>query len=137
MGLISKAELWQVAADLPWEDVQIRRPPGNEVVGTMRLRGLTGTEVNEWQDKAVHVKGKTRRQSRHAMAMLIVLSAINEDGSQFFDERETMKVSQMPGYMLMQLSEVALQLCGLGDDEDAKELVAGFDDDPSESSTSD
>ncbi|MEV0149110.1 MULTISPECIES: hypothetical protein [unclassified Nonomuraea] len=134
--LISKDVLFQVTADLPWEDVQIRKPPNNEVVGTIRLRGLTGDEVNEWQDAAVHVKGKTRRQSKHAMALLIVASAINEDGSEFFDRRDVLKVGQMPGYVLMQLTEVALKLSGLGDDEDVRELVEGFDDGPSDSDIS-
>lgn len=136
-NLISKDAFFQVTADLPWEDVPIRKPPHGELVGTMRLRGLTGEEVNEWQDAAVQQVGKRRRQSRHAMAMLIVKAAINEDGSQFFDQRDTIKVSQMPGYALMQLSTVALNLSGLGDDEDAKELVEGFDDGPSADSTSD
>ncbi|MDF5755824.1 hypothetical protein [Spongiactinospora sp. TRM90649] len=135
-NLISKDALWQATADLPWEDVSIRKPPHDEVIGVMRLRGLTGEEVNEWQDRAVHVKGRTRKQSRHAMAMLIVASAINEDGSQYFEPRETMKVSQMPGYALNQLTDVALKLSGLGDDEDARELVEDFGDDPSDGSTS-
>jgi hypothetical protein len=82
MGLISKDDLWQVTAQLPWEDVPIRKPPSGEVVGTMRLRGMSGEEVNEWQDASTQQIGKRRRQSKHSMAMLIVKCAINEDGSQ-------------------------------------------------------
>jgi hypothetical protein len=137
MNLISKDALWQATADLPWEDVTLRKPPSGEVIGTMRLRGLTGAEVNEWQDAAVEGNGKKRRQSKHAMALLIVKCAINEDGSQFFEPRDVLKVGQMPGYVLMQLTDVALALSGLGDDDDVKELVQGFDDDPNETSTSD
>lgn len=136
MSLMSKDDLWKVSADLPCEDVQLRRPSDGHVVGTMRIRGMTGEEVNEWQDAAVQVKGKVRRQSRHTSALLIIRCAINEDGSQFFDSRDLLKISQMPGYILMQLTEVALRLSGLGDDDEAKELVEGFDDGPSELSTS-
>jgi hypothetical protein len=42
----------------------------------------------------------------------------------------------MPGYALLQLTEMALKLSGLSDDDYAKELVEGFDDGPSEDSTS-
>ncbi|WP_068925038.1 hypothetical protein [Planobispora rosea] len=137
MNLISKDELWQAAADLPWEDVMLRRPPSGEVIGVMRLRGMTGAEVNEWQEQATEGSGKKRRQSRHAMALLVVKSAINEDGSPFFDPKDVLKVSQMPSYVLLQLADVALKLSGLGDDDEAKELIEGFVEGPSEGSTSD
>jgi hypothetical protein len=136
MSLTSKDDLWQVTADLPWQDVPIRKPPNGQVVATMRVRGLSGEEVNEWQDASSRQVGKVRRQSKHAMAQLIVMAAINEDGSQFFEPRETLKVSQMPGYALMQLTEVALKLSGLTDD-DAKELIENFGNGLSELSTSD
>ncbi|GIH91935.1 hypothetical protein ACFFMN_33985 [Planobispora siamensis] len=137
MNLISKDELWQVAADLPWEDVMLRRPPNGDVIGVMRLRGLTGAEVNEWQEQATEGNGKRRKQSKHAMALLVVKSTINEDGSQFFDAKDVLKVSQMPSYVLLQLTEVAMTLSGLGDDDEAKELIEGFVEGPSEGSTSD
>jgi hypothetical protein len=135
MTLISKDALWQAAADLPVEDVPLRRPDGM-VVGTMRVRGLTGEEVNEWQSAAVHQVGKVQRQSKTAMAKLVVMSAIDEDGGQYFDAKDTLKVSQMPGWMLLQLTQVALKLSGLGDDDFAKELVEDFGDGLNGSSTS-
>ncbi|MEV4059729.1 hypothetical protein [Nonomuraea dietziae] len=137
MNLISKDVLWQATADMPWDDVTIRKPPRGEVIGTMRLRGMNGEEVNEWQDAAVVGTGKSRRKSKNALALLIVTCAINADGSPFFEPRDTIKVGQMPGYVLEQLGEVALRLSGLGDDDEAKELVEGFDDGPSEDFSSD
>ncbi|MFI6819269.1 hypothetical protein ACIBG7_43260 [Nonomuraea sp. NPDC050328] len=136
-NLLTRDQLFQVAADLPWQDVPIRKPPNGEVIGTMRLRGMTGEESTEWQDSSVQVKGKTRRQSKHTLAMLIVTCAINEDGSEVFDRRDVMKVSQMPGYVLQQLGEVALVLSGLGEDDEARELIEDFDETPDASFTSD
>lgn len=135
MSLITKDALWQATADLPWEDVTIRRPDG-QTVGTMRMRCLTGEEVNDWQSSSVQQVGKRQRTSKLATAKLIVMSAITEDGEQFFDPRDTIKVSQMPSYALMQLAEVALRLSGL--DEDAvKDAAEDFGDAQSGSSTSD
>lgn len=131
MSLISKSELWQATASLPCEDVPIRKPPSGEVIGTMRLRGMSGEEVTDWQDAAVQQSGKRRRTSKNAMAMLVVTCAIDADGEQYFEPRDQLKVSQMPGYVLLQLTEVALKLSGLKD-EDFEELVEGFDEAPSE-----
>lgn len=137
MSLMSKDALWSVAADLPCEDVPLRRPSDGAVVGTMRMRGLTGDEVAEWQRASVHQVGKVQKQSKTAMAKLVVMSAINEDGSPFFESRDLLKVSQMPSYILLQLTQVGLKLSGLGDDDFAKELVEDFDEAPSDSATSD
>lgn len=136
MTLTSKDELWQKTADLPWEDVPIRKPPTGEVVAIMRIRGMSGDEVTDWQEAAVQQNGKRKRQSPAAMAMAVVTCAVNEDGTPYFEQRETLKVSQMPGYALLQLVEVALKLSGLKD-EDFEELVEGFDDSPSELHDSD
>ncbi|MFI9558876.1 hypothetical protein [Nonomuraea endophytica] len=133
--LLSKDQLWQVTADLPCEDVTIREPAAGKVVGVMRVRGLRGHEVNEWQDKAVEQRGRTRRQSQHSMALLVVMSAVDADGGQYFEPHEVLKVTQMPGYFLNQLVDVALRLSGLTED-DAKDLIEGFGDAPSEDSTS-
>jgi hypothetical protein len=135
MDLITKEELWRVAADLPWQDVQLRKPPTDEVVGVMRLRGMTGEEVTAWQEAAVQVKGKQRRQSKHATSLLVVTCAIDVDGAPFFERRDVFKVSQFPGYLLNQLADVALKLSGLAEDDEARqliedELIEDFDDAP-------
>lgn len=141
MSLITKDQLFQVTADLPWQDVPIRKPPSGEVVAVVRVRGMTGEEIREWQDASVHGKGKARRESKHSLALLIVACAINEDGSDFFDKRDVMKVSQMPGYVLTQLGDAAFKLSGLGDDDETKELieelVEDFDETPDDSLSSD
>jgi hypothetical protein len=132
VDLISKDELLQVQC--PIDDVELHHPDGRPL-GRMRVRGLTGAEVNEWQDAVVEVTGKKRRQSKHTMAMLIVASAINPDGTPYFEPREVLRVSQMPGFILTQLVEPALRMSGLSE-ADVEELVEGFDDGPSEDATS-
>ncbi|MDH2429314.1 hypothetical protein [Sphaerisporangium sp. TRM90804] len=133
MELISKDALWQVRC--PEEDVPLRRPDGS-ALGTMRLRGLTGEQVNEWQDQVTEQVGNHRRQSKHTMAQLIVRSAITAEGAPYFEPHEVLRVSQMPGYLLTQLTPVAMRLSGLGED-DIKELVEDFGAGPSEPDTTD
>ncbi|MEV0993413.1 hypothetical protein [Nonomuraea sp. NPDC050202] len=132
MDLISKDALWQVRC--PEEDVELRHPDGS-LLGRMRLRGLTGEQVNEWQDQVIEQRGNRRTQSKHTMALLIVRSAITEEGLPYFEPRDVLRVSQMPAYILTQLTPVAMRLSGLAE-EDVKELVEDFGDDPSANGTS-
>lgn len=130
--LLSKDALWQAAADLPTEDVPLIDPKGTKV-GVVRMRGLTGTETERYQ-QSVH-SGK-QMSFKNAVTRLIVMSAVNEDGKLMFDPRDMLKLGQSPSWMLMQLFEVAGRLSGLSED-DVREMTSDFDDAQSEPSSSD
>jgi hypothetical protein len=126
MSVLKKDDLWQVTADLPAEEVEIHDSNGR-VVGVIRMRGLTGTELTQYQESLTIrlSSGQTKPNTRYAMAKLIVLAAINEDGSPYFDKSDTVKLDSAPARVLMPLFESAQRLCGLTDDA-FKEMTEGF-----------
>lgn len=126
MDILSKADLWQIVSDLPSEIVEIRDANG-KVRGAIRMRGLSGAELTEYQrGLTIHTKdGKARTNMRRAMAKLVLLSACNGDGSPYFAESDLIQIDNMPAATLMPLFEAAQKLCGLSDD-DMKELAEDF-----------
>lgn len=127
MGMLKKDDLWQLTADLPAEEVEIYDSNG-KLAGTIRVRGLTGSELTKYQESlSIRLSsGQTKPNVKFAIAKLIVLTAINEDGSPYFEVSDTKKLDDAPARMLMPLFESAQRLCGLTDD-DFKEMVEGFD----------
>lgn len=126
MKELSRDELWQFANELPTELVPVKDARGEER-GAIRMRGLTGSELTEYQKSlTIHTKdGKSRTNMTRAMAKLVLLCACNEDGSPYFDKSELIKVDGMPAATLMPLFEAAQKLCGLSDD-DIKEMTGDF-----------
>lgn len=137
MDVLSKDALWQIVADVPTEMVEISDAYGRKV-GHIKMRGLTGAELTEYQNGlTVRTKdGRTRTNMRRAMAKLVLLSAINDDGSPYFEESDLLKIDSMPAATLMPLFEAAQKLCGLSDD-DVKEMKEDFSPTMSGHSTSD
>lgn len=132
MALLGREQIL-AANDLPVEDV-----PVPEWKGEVRLRGLTGAELDEYQASLVvqTSNGQQKANLRNATAKLVARCAINEDGSLLFEPKDLLKLSSKSAVALQRLFAVAQKLNGLTDD-DMRELVEDFDDDPSGSSSSD
>jgi len=137
MDMLSKFDLFQITADLPTEVVPIYDAMGN-VRGHIRIRGLSGAELTEYQQGlTVNTRdGKTKTNMRRAMAKLILLTACNDDGSPYFDDSDILKIDQMPAKTLMPLFETAQKLCGLTD-EDMRDMTEDFTPTQNGHSTSD
>lgn len=137
MSILKKDDLWQITADMPAEEVEVFDSFG-KVAGKIRMRGLTGTELTRYQESLTIrlSSGQTKPNTKYAMAKLIVLAAINEDGSPYFDQSDTAKLDSAPARILMPLFESAQRLCGLTDDA-FKEMTEGFDETENEPSSSD
>ena len=135
MTLLTRDQIWQSLSTLPTEDVEIRDPSGR-LVGTVRMRGLTGAELDAYQASLVVQtgNGSQRANLRNASAKLVVMCAIDENGDPLFEPKDMLKVSQMPAYALQRLTAAAQRLCGLTND-DMRELVEDFGDAPNGSST--
>lgn len=134
MSLLSKDALWDLAADLPHKDVPLRHPVSRDVVGTVRMRGLTGTELERYQQAVQGGNGK-QVSTKNAIARLVILSAVDEDDKPMFDPRDMIKLGQSPSWMLMQMFEAAGELSGVTED-DVKEMTADFDDAQSDTPSS-
>ena len=116
MTLLSKSQIFEVD-DRKYEDVEVP-----EWGGTVRIRGLSGTERDAYEasiDKVVN--GKPVRDMRNFRARLVALAAINEDGSPLFDQNEVAALAKRSSVALSRLFDVACSLSGITDD-DVKDL---------------
>jgi len=136
-SLLKKEDLWQITADLPAEEVEVFDSNG-KLAGVIKVRGLTGSELTKYQESLTIrlSSGQTRPNVRFAMAKLIVLTAINDDGSPYFEVSDTKHLDDAPAKILVPLFESAQRLCGLTEDT-FKEMTEGFEPMPSEGSDSD
>ncbi|WP_271215868.1 hypothetical protein [Streptosporangium carneum] len=132
MALLGREQILAVD-DLPVEDV-----PVPEWGGEVRLRGLTGAELDEYQASlVVQTRDGTQKTNlRNATAKLVSRCAIDEDGAPLFEPKDLLKLSSKSAVALQRLANVAQRLNGLTDD-DLKELTEDFGDGPSASTTTD
>jgi len=104
--------------------------------GTVRVRGLTGHERDAYEASLLDQRGRsTRANLQNARAKLVVLSIRNNDGSRMFTEAQIGELSAKSASALDRLFKKALELSSMGE-KDVEELTLGFDDAPSEPSTS-
>lgn len=133
---LSKDEFWSASERLPAEEVELVDPHGKSV-GKLRMRGLSGTELEDYQESLRARGGGERVSLRQAMTRLVAKCAINEDGSPFFDSvREMSRLGKSPSWMVMQLFDSATRLSGTSAAA-VKEAAGNFDDDLSEPSSFD
>lgn len=130
MALLTAKQIL-TADDLPTEDVEV-----NEWGGTVRVRALTGAERDKLESSVVEQRGKkTRTNLLDFRAKLVAASVVDDSGQLIFTEKDIRSLSQKSAGALDKVAEVASRLSGMSD-TDVEELVEGFDDDPSEDSTS-
>jgi hypothetical protein len=130
MTLLSKGEIF-AADDRVFEDV-----PCPEWGGTVRVRGLTGTERDAYEASLnKQVNGKQVQDMRNFRARLVQLSAINEDGSPLFEQNEVAALAKRSSAALSRLFDAACRLSGITD-EDRKDLEGNSEPAPSGPSTS-
>lgn len=130
MTLLSKNEIF-AADDRKTEDVAVP-----EWGGTVRLRGLSGAERDEYEaSMQKQVGGKQVQDLRNFRARLVALSAINEDGTTLFEQNEVAALSRRSSVALSRLFDVACRLSGITD-EDVADLEGNSGGGPSESPTS-
>jgi hypothetical protein len=122
--------------DLKTEDV----PIGDDA-GMVRVRELTGTELDEYQASLMQQveeedgSTKTVPDMSNRRAKLLVFAIVDEAGVNLFTEFDVAKVGRLPGAMVDKLFTVAERLSAVNQNA-AKEITANFEPDPNESSTS-
>lgn len=119
------------AKDLNHSDMEVP-----EWGGTVRLITLTGTQRDAFEDKSMIQKGDSRKINLvNFRARLLSLCIVGEDGQRVFSDVEVNLLGQKNAKVLERLFDKAREMNGMTED-DVKELTEGFDDDPSEDSTS-
>lgn len=126
MGLLNKEQLWAVINDFPAELVTLEDSNGNPV-GEIKMRGLSAADLTKYQQSLLITlsSGQQKPNTRHLMTRLIVMCAINDDGSPYFEESDILNLENAPARMIMPLFESAQRLCGLTED-DFKDMVGDF-----------
>jgi len=114
--LLSKAQIF-AADDRKTEDVEVP-----EWGGTVRLRGLNGTERDAYEaSMQKQVGGKQVQDLRNFRARLVALAAINEDGTPLFETNEVAALAKRSSAALSRLFDATCRLSGITD-EDVKDL---------------
>src|SRR5574341_2352955 len=103
-------------------DVQTEDVPVPEWGGTVRVRGLTGTERDQYELWIVQGKGRNRdiniRQSR---AKLVMMCVVDGDGKRLFDEADIVALGRKSALALPRVFDKAGALSGL--DEETLEKI--------------
>lgn len=132
MSYLSKDDFWSVSRELPAEEVTLVDPHGR-AVGKIRMRGLSGAELERYQESVSRGGGGKGVSFRDATTRLVALCAINEDGSPFFSKHDYTKLGDAPSWMVMQLFDSACRLSGMKE-SDVQEMASNFDETPGEPS---
>lgn len=110
------------AEDIPTKDVEVP-----EWGGSVRMRGLTGSERDAYESSLFQQRGEKRiLRTENARARLVAMCIVDEDGERMFSDAEAKDLGRKSGKVLDRLFDEARKLSGLTA-EDVEELAEGFD----------
>lgn len=109
------------------DDIPIREVEVPEWGGTVRMRGLTGSERDAYELSLFQVRGEKRiPRMENARARLVALCIVDGEGNRLFSDEEVKALGGKSGKVLDRLFDEARKLSGLTP-EDVEELAEGFD----------
>lgn len=120
------------------DDIKTQDVPVPEWGGDVRIRGLSGSERDEYEAAMVHFAPGTatgRLKLENVRARLVSMTAVDENGDRLFTDKDVVLLGKKSGSALDRVFEAAKRLSGLSD-EDVEELAEGFGGAPSGGSTS-
>ena len=130
--LLSRDQILQ-ADDLQTEDVEVP-----EWGGSVRVRGLLGSERDAFEASMVHMRGNGQRELRLAnmRARLVVMSVVDENGRRMFTDADVKALGDKSAAALDRVFDAARKLSRLTN-RDVAELTEDFVSAPNGASTSD
>lgn len=126
MTYLSKDDILK-ADDLPTEDVDVP-----EWGGTVRVRGLTGTERDRFEFALAAAREKPDQVE--VRAHLVARCIVDEDGGRLFTDKEVGKLGGKSGAALDRVFDKVRELSGMGDGA-LEEAAEGFGGAPSDGSS--
>ena len=127
-------QLLDRAAIFAAKDIKTERVPVPEWGGDVLVRGLTGTQRDDYEASLVVTKGSNREMNlKNARAKLIIRSVVTEDGKPMFTEGDLEALGGKSASALERIFTVARRLSGLSE-EDVDELVKPSGEIPKEAS---
>lgn len=121
------------AQDLRFEEVEIP-----EWEGTVRVRGLTGAQRDQYEAEVLSAHGRRgsfELRFRQARAKLVAMSVVDAEGNLLFSEGDVAALGGKSARALDRIFDVAARLSGLTGEE-VEELVRDFPGGPSDGSGS-
>lgn len=113
-------------------DIKTEEVPVSEWGGVVMVKGLSGTERNDFEQSLISKKGKdVQMNMKNATAKLVALSVVDEDGKRIFQDADIESLGRKSGAALSRVYAVASRLSGLSDD-DMKELTEGLEENPND-----
>jgi hypothetical protein len=131
-----KVMLLTKEAILAAKDIETRDVEIPEWGGKVRVRALTGTERDKFEQDTVKRKGKdVETNLQNIRARLVVLATVDEQGNRLFGYHDIEALGKKSAKPLDRLFTVAMELSGIRD-EDVEELAKNSESDQSDDSTS-
>lgn len=128
MTLLSKAEIL-AAADLKTEDVTVE-----EWGGTVRIKGLSGTGRDAFEESLFTGSGANRKQDlRNIRARLVAATLVDENGARLFSDQEVAELGAKSAAALGRCFDAAQRLNGMSP---AVQAELGNDSEPAPSGDS-
>lgn len=128
--LLSKESIL-AAQDIATKDVEVP-----EWGGSVRVRALTGTERDAFEQETVKRKGKdVETNLRNIRARLVVLAVVDDTGARMFGYKDIEALGNKSAKALDRLFSVAMELSGISD-ADVDELAKNSESDQSDDSIS-
>jgi hypothetical protein len=108
MPLLKRDDILQ-APDLMTEEIEVP-----EWGGTVRVRGLTGTERDQFENSVVEMRGKKVQVEMHNIrAKLAALSIVDENGRRLFSDADVEALGGKSASALDRVFSAAQRLSGL------------------------
>lgn len=139
MALLSRDDILN-ADDVQFEEVPVPEwaPKGapNPASYKLRLKSMTGKQRDAFEASTVETKGGKQKQNlENLRARLISRCAVNDSGELMFSPPDIAPLGTRNAAALDRVFEKCREMNGLTE-KDVEDLTEGFEDDPSESSTS-
>lgn len=118
------------------EDRDFDTVPCPEWGGDVRLRSISGTQRDSYEQSLIQQRGNSRQMNlKNARTKLIVLCAVDEDGRQLFTADDVTALGRKNAKPLDRLFDACRKLTGLSDD-DVEKLTEDFGEAQDDDSTS-
>lgn len=126
------AEQIRTVDDKQYEDVDVP-----EWGGTVRVRGMSGTERDAYEASILEQRGNDRKVNlANARAKLVVRCLVDENGALLFTPDDVRVLGRKSAKALERVFDAARRASGMTE-ADIEKLTENFDDDLSEGGTSD
>jgi hypothetical protein len=120
------------ADDRQYDDIEVP-----EWGGTVRVRGMSGAQRDDYEASIIEQRGNDRKVNlRNARAKLVARCVVDGEGKAIFTTDDISSLGRKSAVALERVFDAARRLSGMTEG-DVERLAENFEDDPSGDATSD